>query len=92
MKVGKQSIYTVNRLTGIMRALETAAQSGQIQPFSGDSELFIYPGKPIHCVDALFTNFHLPRSSLLMLVAAFAGYEKNDAGVSACGSTEIPFF
>ena len=61
--------------TTVMRALETAAQSGQIQPFAGDSELFIYPGKPIHCVDALFTNFHLPRSSLLMLVAAFAGYD-----------------
>ena len=61
--------------TTVMRALETAAQTGEVQAFSGDSRLFLYPGKPIRCVDALFTNFHLPCSSLLMLVSAFAGYE-----------------
>lgn len=61
--------------TTTARALETAARSGQLRPFSGDTRLFIYPGFQFQCVDALVTNFHLPRSSLLMLVCAFAGRE-----------------
>jgi S-adenosylmethionine:tRNA ribosyltransferase-isomerase len=61
--------------TTTARALETAARSGDLQPFSGDTRLFIYPGFQFRCVDALVTNFHLPRSSLLMLVCAFAGRE-----------------
>lgn len=58
------------------RSLETASRSGEIQPFSGDTDIFIYPGFEFHCVDALITNFHLPGSTLLMLVSAFAGYER----------------
>jgi S-adenosylmethionine:tRNA ribosyltransferase-isomerase len=62
--------------TTVVRALETASLSGQIQPYQGDSQLFIRPGFNFHCIDALITNFHLPKSSLLMLVSALAGYER----------------
>ena len=60
--------------TTAVRALETAAHNGAIAPWSGDTNIFIYPGYRFRCVDALITNFHLPESTLLMLVAAFAGY------------------
>jgi len=59
--------------TTSVRALETAARGGKLAPFAGDSRLFIYPGFEFRVVDAMVTNFHLPESSLLMLVAAFAG-------------------
>jgi S-adenosylmethionine:tRNA ribosyltransferase-isomerase len=59
--------------TTSVRALETAARSGTLAPFAGDSRLFIYPGFEFRVVDAMVTNFHLPESSLLMLVCAFAG-------------------
>jgi S-adenosylmethionine:tRNA ribosyltransferase-isomerase len=62
--------------TTTVRSLETAALSGQIKPYVGDTRLFIYPGFKFRCIDALITNFHLPQSTLLMLVCAFAGYEK----------------
>jgi S-adenosylmethionine:tRNA ribosyltransferase-isomerase len=61
--------------TTSVRALETAARQGIIEPFEGDSRLFIYPGFKFNVVDCVVTNFHLPESSLLMLVSAFAGYE-----------------
>jgi len=60
--------------TTTVRSLETAALNGQIKPFIGDTRLFIYPGFKFRCIDALITNFHLPQSTLLMLVCAFAGY------------------
>lgn len=59
--------------TTAVRALETAAQNGEVQPWRGETRLFLYPGYRFRCVDALLTNFHLPESTLLMLVAAFAG-------------------
>lgn len=62
--------------TTSVRSLETAAVSGTIQPFSGDTNLFIYPGYSFKIVDALVTNFHLPESTLLMLVCAFGGYQQ----------------
>ncbi len=61
--------------TTSVRSLETAAQEGELQPFQGDSRLFITPGFQFRVVDAILTNFHLPQSTLLMLVSAFAGFE-----------------
>jgi S-adenosylmethionine:tRNA ribosyltransferase-isomerase len=61
--------------TTSVRCLETAAQIGEILPYQGETRLFIYPGYTFRCVDALLTNFHLPQSSLLMLVCAFGGYD-----------------
>lgn len=59
--------------TTSVRSLESASQSGQLKPFAGDSDIFIYPGYRFHSVDAMVTNFHLPESTLIMLVSAFAG-------------------
>ncbi|OGT06853.1 MAG: tRNA preQ1(34) S-adenosylmethionine ribosyltransferase-isomerase QueA [Gammaproteobacteria bacterium GWE2_37_16] len=61
--------------TTVVRSLETAAQNGEIASFDGETGIFIYPGYKFRCVDAMITNFHLPKSTLLMLVAAFAGYD-----------------
>lgn len=61
--------------TTVVRSLETAARHGALQPFTGDTRLFITPGYEFRVVDALLTNFHLPESTLLMLVCALAGYE-----------------
>ncbi len=61
--------------TTTVRALEAASATGTIEPFAGETDLFIRPGYRCKSVDRLLTNFHLPRSSLLMLVAAFAGTE-----------------
>ena len=62
--------------TTVARALESAAHSGQLAAGSGDTRLFITPGYDFRVVDALITNFHLPESTLLMLVSAFAGREQ----------------
>nr|WP_230967958.1 tRNA preQ1(34) S-adenosylmethionine ribosyltransferase-isomerase QueA [Nostoc sp. WHI] len=62
--------------TTVVRALEAAAQSGNLQPFCGKINLFIYPGYQWRLVDGLITNFHLPRSSLLMLVSALIGRQR----------------
>jgi S-adenosylmethionine:tRNA ribosyltransferase-isomerase len=61
--------------TTSVRSLETAAAGGELKPFRGDSRLFIRPGYRFRVVDAMITNFHLPESTLLMLVSAFAGHE-----------------
>ena len=59
--------------TTAVRSLESASQEGELNPFYGDSEIFIYPGYEFKSVDAMVTNFHLPESTLIMLVSAFAG-------------------
>ncbi len=61
--------------TTSVRSLETAAKDGELKPYQGDTRLFIRPGYQFQVVDLLLTNFHLPQSTLLMLVSAFAGYE-----------------
>jgi len=61
--------------TTCIRALETASQSGHIEPYYGETNLFITPGYHFNTVDALLTNFHLPESTLLMLVCALAGQQ-----------------
>ncbi len=61
--------------TTVVRSLESAVQAGVLKPFSGDTRLFITPGYRFTAVDALLTNFHLPESTLLMLVCAFSGFE-----------------
>lgn len=61
--------------TTVVRALESAAAEGTLKPFSGFTDLYIYPGYRFRVVDCLLTNFHLPRSTLLVLVSAFAGRE-----------------
>lgn len=61
--------------TTVVRTLETLAQSGRVKAGAGWTDIFIYPGYKFEIVDAVITNFHLPQSSLLMLVSAFAGLD-----------------
>jgi S-adenosylmethionine:tRNA ribosyltransferase-isomerase len=62
--------------TTALRLIESAARSGTIGPWRGETDIFIYPGFTFHVTDALMTNFHLPRSTLLMLVSALMGQER----------------
>ncbi len=62
--------------TTAVRSLETASQSGELQPYNGETSIFIYPGYRFKSIDAMITNFHLSESTLLMLVSAFAGIEE----------------
>lgn len=62
--------------TTSLRVLESAAKSGVLTPFEGETDIFITPGYRFHAVDILMTNFHLPRSTLFMLVSAFAGLQR----------------
>jgi len=78
--------------TTSVRSLESAARDGELRPFSGDTDIFIYPGRPFHVVDALVTNFHLPESTLLMLVSAFAGYPETMAAYAAAVEQGYRFF
>jgi S-adenosylmethionine:tRNA ribosyltransferase-isomerase len=62
--------------TTVVRSLETAMRDGELRPFAGETRIFIFPGYRIRSVDLLLTNFHLPESTLLMLVSAFAGRDR----------------
>lgn len=64
--------------TTALRLIESAAQQGVLQPWSGNTDIFIYPGFKFQITDALMTNFHLPKSTLLMLVAALMGKARMD--------------
>src|SRR5688572_1896945 len=78
--------------TTSVRALETAARGGVLAPFAGDSRLFIYPGFDFRVVDAMVTNFHLPESSLLMLVSSFAGHAATLAAYRHAVAQRYRFF
>ena len=78
--------------TTSVRSLETAALDGTLKAFSGDTDIFIYPGRPFHVVDALVTNFHLSESTLLMLVSAFAGYQETMAAYKVAVEEGYRFF
>jgi S-adenosylmethionine:tRNA ribosyltransferase-isomerase len=86
IQVPQQVVEQVNRTkkaggrviavgTTAVRTLESAAQTGQLSAFEGETDIFIYPGYSFRVIDALITNFHLPESTLLMLVCAFGGYD-----------------
>ncbi|WP_375173328.1 tRNA preQ1(34) S-adenosylmethionine ribosyltransferase-isomerase QueA [Pseudooceanicola sp.] len=62
--------------TTALRLIESAARSGTIEPWRGETDIFIYPGFTFHVTDALMTNFHLPKSTLLMLVSALVGQDR----------------
>lgn len=79
--------------TTSVRCLETASGSqGWIEPYYGDTEIFIYPGYEYKTVDAMLTNFHLPESSLIMLVSAFAGRETTLAAYQQAIDEKYRFF
>jgi len=78
--------------TTAVRSLETAAQSGILEPYSGDSRIFIYPPYQFRVVDAMITNFHLPESTLIMLVSAFAGREQTLAAYRHAVDNRYRFF
>ncbi len=62
--------------TTTVRSLESAVKSGHLEAYTGETDIFIYPGYKFEVVDAMITNFHLPESTLMMLVSAFSGYEQ----------------
>ncbi len=79
--------------TTVVRALETAARGGQgIQPFQGPAELFITPGFDFQVISGLVTNFHLPRTTLLMLVSAFVGVESLRAAYAEAVAQRYRFY
>ncbi len=78
--------------TTSVRCLETAASTGEIAAYAGDTDIFIYPGRPFHVVDALVTNFHLPESTLLMLVSAFSGTAHIRAAYQAAIRAQYRFY
>jgi S-adenosylmethionine:tRNA ribosyltransferase-isomerase len=78
--------------TTVVRSLETAAASGSLSPYDGETRLFIRPGNTFRVVDALVTNFHLPESTLMMLVCAFGGYEKVMAAYRHAVAERYRFF
>ena len=81
--------------TTSVRSLESAAQASQdalIAPFFGDTQIFIYPGYQYQVIDALVTNFHLPESTLIMLVSAFAGYKNTMHAYQQAVNKEYRFF
>ena len=75
------------------RTLESvAAKYGEIRPCSGDTDIFLYPGCQFHCMDGLITNFHLPESTLVMLVSALAGKEHIMAAYEEAVRKKYRFF
>ena len=78
--------------TTTVRSLESAAQSGELKPFQGDTDIFITPGYEFQVIDRLITNFHLPKSTLLMLISAFSGYNEVKLAYQHAVEQEYRFF
>ncbi|MGM0593951.1 MAG: tRNA preQ1(34) S-adenosylmethionine ribosyltransferase-isomerase QueA, partial [Pseudomonadota bacterium] len=80
--------------TTVVRSLESAARAngGELATYSGETDIFIYPGYDFRVIDALITNFHLPESTLLMLVSAFAGYQQTMAAYRHAVKEKYRFF
>ena len=78
--------------TTALRLIESAARGGEIQPWEGETDIFIYPGFDFHVTDALMTNFHLPKSTLLMLVSALVGQDRVNAIYDHAVAREYRFF
>lgn len=78
--------------TTSVRSLEAAAASGELQAYNDDTRLFITPGSRFNVIDAMITNFHLPESTLLMLVSAFGGYQNTMAAYRAAIQEQYRFF
>ena len=78
--------------TTSVRSLESASRDGEIKPFSGESDIFIFPGYQFRSVDCLVTNFHLPQSTLIMLVSAFAGFDQTMQAYKEAVSERYRFF
>ena len=103
IEVGEEVVETIRKTretggrviavgTTSVRALESAASDGVLQPYNGDTDIFITPGYQFRVVDGLLTNFHLPESTLLMLVCAFAGYENIMSAYSHAVENRYRFF
>ncbi|MBS3804194.1 MAG: tRNA preQ1(34) S-adenosylmethionine ribosyltransferase-isomerase QueA [Oleiphilaceae bacterium] len=78
--------------TTSVRSLESASQNGELKAFQGETDIFIHPGYQFQCVDALITNFHLPESTLIMLVSAFAGTSHVKAAYQQAIAERYRFF
>jgi len=78
--------------TTALRLVESAARSGQLQPWRGDTDIFIYPGFRFQAIDGLMTNFHLPKSTLLMLVSALMGKDVIDTVYAHAIAAQYRFF
>ena len=78
--------------TTSVRSLESASRGGVVRPFRGETDIFIYPGYRFQAVDAMVTNFHLPESTLIMLVSAFAGYQNVMSAYQAAVAERYRFF
>ena len=90
-KAEKRPVVAVG--TTSVRALEGVAElCGRVQPFAGWTDIFLYPGRRFRVVDGLVTNFHLPESSLLMLVSAFAGRQRVLAAYAEAEAQGYRFF
>ena len=78
--------------TTALRLIESAAVSGQVEPWQGTTDIFIYPGYRFRVADALMTNFHLPKSTLMMLVSALMGKDRIDRIYAHALAQEYRFF
>jgi S-adenosylmethionine:tRNA ribosyltransferase-isomerase len=78
--------------TTVVRALETAYRDGEVKPYADDTQIFIFPGVKVKSVDAMVTNFHLPESTLMMLVSAFSGRERMMAAYQHAIAARYRFF